>query len=72
MQPWFKKGMINGLKGTLTVGLIGSIWALIIMISESLGINPGWSMIVFIVIGIFAMSLDMAHQKYKLEDKEKV
>jgi len=66
-KPWIKNGLLNGFKVTAIFSMIMIIWALIISISNNLGISPGWSMITFMVVGIFAMSLDSERRKYSSE-----
>ena len=45
MNSWIKEGLISGLQAMFFFILVSSIWALIIMISNNLGISPGWSML---------------------------
>ena len=66
-KPWIKNGLLNGFKVTAIFSMIMIIWALIISISNNLGISPGLSMITFMVVGIFAMSLDSERRKYSSE-----
>ena len=66
-KPWIKNGLLNGFKVTAIFSMIMIIWALIISISNNLGVSPGWSMITFMIVGIFAMSLDSERRKYSSE-----
>jgi hypothetical protein len=69
MNKWIKEGLINGMQGMMFFVLVSFIWALIIKLSENLGISPGWSMLVFFVIAIFSMSLASAKAKHELDQK---
>jgi hypothetical protein len=69
MNKWIKEGMKNGAEALLFFIVVSSIWALIIKLSDNLGISPGWSMLAFFVIAIFSMSLASAKAKYDLEQK---
>ena len=69
MNKWIKEGLISGLQAMFFFILVSSIWALIIMISNNLGISPGWSMLTFFIIAIFSMSFASAKAKYDLEQK---
>jgi hypothetical protein len=71
IQPWLKKGIINGSKFLGIFSLIMIVWALIIAISNNLGISPGWSMLAFIVIAVFSASIDVERQKYLYENRNK-
>ena len=69
MNKWIKEGIINGLQGMVFFVLVCSIWAIIIKLSENIGISPGWSMLTFFVIAIFTLSLTSAKTKYDLDQK---
>ena len=69
MSKWMKEGMMNGLQGMGFFIIVCAIWALVIKLSENLGISPGWSMLVFFVIAIFSMSMASAKTKYDLDQK---
>jgi len=69
MNKWIKEGMKNGAETLLFFVVVSSIWALIIKLSDNLGISPGWSMLAFFIIAIFSMSLASAKAKYDLEQK---
>ena len=71
IQPWLKKGIINGSKFLGIFSLIMIVWALIIAISNNLGISPGWSMLAFIVIAVYSASIDVERQKYLCENRNK-
>ena len=69
MNKWIKEGIINGLQGMVFFVLVCSIWAIIIKLSENIGVSPGWSMLAFFVIAIFTLSLASAKTKYDLDQK---
>ena len=69
MNKWMKEGVINGLQGMLFFVVVCSIWAIIIKLSENLGVSPGWSMLAFFIIAIFSMSMASAKAKYDLDQK---
>jgi len=69
MNKWIKEGMKNGAETLLFFVVVSSIWALVIKLSDNLGISPGWSMLAFFIIAIFSMSLASAKAKYDLEQK---
>jgi hypothetical protein len=69
MNKWIKEGLINGTHVMMFFVMFSFIWALIIKLSENSGISPGWSMLAFIVIAIFSLSLASAKTKYDLEQK---
>lgn len=71
IQPWLKKGIINGSKFLGIFSLIMIVWALVIAISSNLGISPGWSMLAFVVIAVFSASIDVERQKYLYEKRKK-
>jgi hypothetical protein len=71
IQPWLKKGIINGSKFLGIFSLIMIVWALIIAISNNLGISPGWSMLAFIVIAVFSASINVERQKHLYENRNK-
>ena len=68
-KPWFKKGILNGLKITAIFFIITIIWSIIVVISNDLGISPGWSMIAFTVIAIFSAAIDLERQKFITKNK---
>ncbi len=70
-KPWIKNGILNGLKITLAFSVISIIWGIIVIISNDLGISPGWSMIGFTIIAIFAGSIDLERQKFITKNKFK-
>ena len=70
-KPWIKSGLLNGLKITAIFFIISIIWALIVMISNDLGISPGWSMIAFTILAIFSASIDLERQKFISKNKLK-
>lgn len=71
IQPWLKKGIINGSKFLGIFSLIMIVWALVIAISSNLGISPGWSMLAFVVIAVFSVSIDLERQKHLYEKRKK-
>ena len=71
IQPWLKKGIVNGSKFLGIFLLIMTVWSLIIAISNNLGISPGWSMLAFVIIAVFSASIDAERQKYLQENAKK-
>lgn len=69
LKAWIKEGLIEGGKGVIFFAVVCAIWALIIQISDNLGISPGWSMMAFFLVGIFTMSLSVAKTKYDMQQK---
>ena len=69
MNKWIKEGLLHGLQGMGFFILVSLIWALVIKLSNNLGINPGWSMLAFFVIAIFSMSFASAKARYDLDQK---
>ncbi len=69
MNKWMKEGLLNGLQGMGFFILVSLIWAIVIKLSDNLGISPAWSMLAFFVIAIFSMSMASAKAKYELDQK---
>jgi len=69
MKKWIKEGLINGMQGLAFFALVSLVWALIIKLSDNLGVSPGWSMLAFFVIAIFSMSMASAKAKYDLDQR---
>lgn len=69
MKPWLKSGLLAAAKLMAFFIAISVCWALIMQISLSLGLSPGWGMLTVFVIAIFSMSIATEKAKYDLEQK---
>ena len=69
MNKWIKEGLINGLQGVVFFLVVCLMWAIIIKLSENIGLSPAWSMLTFFVIAIFTLSIASAKTKYDLDQK---
>ena len=71
MKSWIKEGIISGFQGIAFFCIVCLVWALIIKISQDLGISPAWSILTVFVIAIFSVSLAAAKVKHDLNKRFK-
>lgn len=69
MKSWITEGLKSGFEALGFFALVMVMWAVILKLSENLGISPGWSILAFFVIALFSISLATAKAKYDLETK---
>ena len=71
MKPWIKEGLISGFQGIAFFSIVCLMWAVVIKLSQDLGISPAWSILTVFVIAIFSLSLAAAKVKYNLNKRFK-